>query len=278
METSRDTDRRALADVSETLFIPLYCRALETRSEDPIIKDPKAVEIFERLGIEPPFQRRQLRVMIALRTKVFDACVRDFLSRTPDGVVVNMGCGLDTRFTRMDNGRCRWYDLDLPGVIDIRKRFFEETDRHRSIASSVLEVGWMDDLAKEHPGRRFLFLAEGLFMYLHGEEVKSIVLRVRERFPGAELAFETVSAWGARIAQSRLGRRKFRRRFHLKEDAVFNWGMEDSHVPETWQPGIKLLDEWFYFQTKERKWGWYRWLLRIPRFGRIMWIAHYLLA
>jgi len=225
-----------------------------------------------------PFQRKQLLVMIAVRTKVFDSCVRDFLSREPDGVVVNLGCGLDTRFTRMDNGTCRWYDLDLPEVIEIRKRFFEETDRHRSIASSVLDAGWMETLAKAHAGRPFLFLAEGLFMYLHGEDVKSIVLRMREMFPGAELAFETVNAWGARIAGSRAGRRKFRRRFHLGKDAVFNWGMEDSHVPEAWHLGIRLLDEWYYLRTKERKWGWYRYLLRIPRFGRIMWIAHYRLT
>lgn len=275
METARDADRKALTDVAETLFIPLSCRALETKSENPIIQDPKAIEIFERLGVEVPFQPKQLLVMIAVRTKVFDGCVRDFLSRAPNGVVVNLGCGLDTRFTRVDNGTCQWYDLDLPEVIEIRKRFFEETYRHRSIASSVLDVGWMKALAGAHADRPFLFLAEGLFMYLNGEDVMSIVLRMREMFPGSELAFETVSAWGARIAGSRAGRRKFRRRFHLGKDAVFNWGMVDSHVPETWHPGIRLLDEWYYLRTKERKWGLYRYLLRIPRFGSIMWIVHY---
>lgn len=278
MATMRDADGQRLTGVAETLFIPLYCRALETRSKDPIIRDMKAVEIFEKLGIEAPFRRKALLVMVAVRTKVFDDCVRAFLVRAPGGVVVNLGCGLDTRFARMDNGTCRWYDLDLPEVIELRKRFFEETERHRSIASSVLEVEWMRRLADAHPGRPFLFLAEGLFMYLHEEDVRSLVLRMREAFPGAELAFETVSAWGARIARSRAGRRKFQRRFRLGNDAIFNWGMEDSHVPEAWHPGIRLLDEWHYLKSGERKWGWYRHLLKLPRVGTIMWIARYRLT
>lgn len=266
---------KELSDVAETLFIPLYCRALETESEEPIIRDPKAVEIFRQLNVRAPFQRKQLRVMIAVRTKVFDELVGAFLSRAPDGVIVNLGCGLDTRFTRMDNGRCDWYDLDFPEVVAIRKRFFEETDRYHSIASSVLDSGWMTKLSEVHRGKPFLFLAEGLFMYLHEDEVKSVVLKIQEMFSGAELAFETCSAWGTKIARGKLGRRKFERRFHLGKEAIFNWGMEDSHTPEHWHPGIRLLGESYYLKTKERKWGWYRFLLKFPGFGKIMWIARY---
>lgn len=271
----RDSDSKGLTDVAETLFIPLYCRALETESENPIISDPKAVEIFRKLNVKPPFQRKQLLVMIAARTKVFDEIVKGFLSRSPDCVIVNLGCGLDTRFSRIDNGRCTWYDLDFPEVIDIRKRFFEETERYRTIASSVLDFKWMDDVRRNHPGKSYLFLAEGLFMYLQESEVKSVVLRLRETFPGSQLAFEACSSFGVRMAKSRMGRRKFQKRFKLGKDAIFNWGIEDSFVLESWHTGIKLLNEYFYFKSKEKKWGWYRFLFRFKKFGKIMWIAHY---
>jgi O-methyltransferase involved in polyketide biosynthesis len=39
-----------ITDISETLLIPLYCRAKETQSKDPIINDRKAVEITEKLN------------------------------------------------------------------------------------------------------------------------------------------------------------------------------------------------------------------------------------
>ena len=275
MKDPSEIDLKELTDVAETLFIPLYCRALETESENPIISDYKAVEIFKQLNIQSPFQRRQLLVAIAVRTKVFDEIVRSFLSRSPDGVIVNMGCGLDTRFHRIDNGKCSWYDLDFPEVIALRKRFFEESERHHSIASSVLDFDWMKVLRMTHSDKRFLFLAEGLFMYLNEDEVKSVVLKIRELFPGSELAFEACSTFGARMAKSRLGRRKFQRRFHLGKEAVFNWGIDNGHVLESWHSGIRLLDEIFYFKTNEKKWGWYRFLLKFKKFGEIMWIAQY---
>ncbi len=87
----------------------------------------------------------------------------EFLKSSPDGVVVNIGCGLDSRFSRIDNGRVRFYDLDLPDVIGIKRRFFEETDRYHLIPSSVLDYDWIAPLlqACDVP---FLFVAEGVFM------------------------------------------------------------------------------------------------------------------
>ena len=72
-------------------------------------------------------------VRIAISAKRYDEYVVEFLKSSPDGVVVNIGCGLDSRFSRIDNGRVRFYDLDLPDVIGIKRRFFEGTDRHRFI-------------------------------------------------------------------------------------------------------------------------------------------------
>jgi len=42
---------------------------------------------------------------VILKGREFDRFAQDFLSRHPDGVVVHIGCGLDTRFERVDNGR-----------------------------------------------------------------------------------------------------------------------------------------------------------------------------
>lgn len=42
------TKAENLSDVSETLLIPLYYRAMETQSPEAMIKDEKAVELIKR--------------------------------------------------------------------------------------------------------------------------------------------------------------------------------------------------------------------------------------
>ena len=87
---------------------------------------------------------KRLVVHIAIRAKRYDDYARVFLKRSPDGVIVNIGCGLDSRFQRIDNGQVVFYDLDLPEIIAIKKGFFTETERYRFIASSVLDFNWME--------------------------------------------------------------------------------------------------------------------------------------
>ena len=116
-----------LSDVAATSLVMLYCRALESQTQNPILSDPKAVEVVETLNqalsdSHDTLHRKLvsgkleniLVMSIAIRAKRYDEYVRAVLARTPHAVVVNIGCGLDTRFWRIDNGQVRFYDLDLP--------------------------------------------------------------------------------------------------------------------------------------------------------------------
>lgn len=278
----------AIGDVAATSLVTLYCHAIETRSGDPILYDPKSVEVTT--GLDPilsrsgnPLERTlvegtldpMLVVHIAIRAKKYDQYVKDFLARSPDGIVVNIGCGLDSRFLRIDNGTVHFYDLDLPEVIDLKKRFFEETNRYHLIASSVLDYGWMS-VVSAHKGP-FLFMAEGVFMYLDGEEVKSLVLTLRKEFPGSELVCEVVNSLWLKAPLKKMVEYKMRRRLHLGKDAVFRFGIRRSRELEEWQQGIRLLDDWSYFDSGEKKIGWLKIFSRIGLFRYTQWTVHYLL-
>lgn len=39
-----------ISDVATTSFVTLYCHAIESQSKDPILDDPKAVEITHELN------------------------------------------------------------------------------------------------------------------------------------------------------------------------------------------------------------------------------------
>lgn len=115
-----------LNGVAETLLITLYARAVESQRPDALIKDDKAVAIVKQMDCD--FSRLKLQgrdeVAVILRMRKFDRHAREFLNRNPNAVIVHIGCGLDTRFERVDNGRVEWFDLDLPEVIEPRLSAF----------------------------------------------------------------------------------------------------------------------------------------------------------
>ncbi len=237
-----------LSGVAETLLITLYIRAMESQRHDALVKDERAEALVRQL--DPETLRKTLaltddfsRVAVILKGREFDRFTRDFLSLHPDATVVHIGCGLDMRFERVDNGQVEWYDLDLPDVIDLRRKLVGgEGARHHFLACSVLENAWMD--AVSVPQRRtFLFLAEGVFMYFEEAQVKALVLTLRDRFPGAELVFDAFSPfmrWGhnVRVTRTRVG-------------AYLHWGLKHAQDLEQWGSSIRLLDERYPFRYPE---------------------------
>src|SRR5512137_1676755 len=139
------TTKPDLSGVAATLLITLYIRAIESQRPDALIKDERAEAVVRRLDPETLRKTAALtddstRVVVILKSRDFDRFVLDFLSRHPDAVVVHIGCGLDSRFERVDNGRVEWYDLDLPDVIALRRKFMgDEHDRYHLLGCSVLE-------------------------------------------------------------------------------------------------------------------------------------------
>lgn len=274
-------------DVSFTLLATLYSRAHESRSKDPIFTDPQSEEIVRQLTpllAQSPNKLHQnlakgkvdknLVVHIALRAKRYDAYTRSFLQQAPDGVVINIGAGLDTRFQRIDNGQVQFYDLDFPEVIDLKRKLLNERDRYRFIPSSVLDFAWMDQVAafKDRP---FLFLAEGVFMYLREEEVKLLVLALQANFPGCELVCEVVNAVWLWPSLKWMIDMKLQREMQFGKGVTYHFGIHDGQELESWHEGIEFLDEWSYFDAPEKKLGMLKLFRHIPLLRKTQWTVHY---
>ncbi|MFJ4653190.1 class I SAM-dependent methyltransferase [Nocardia sp. NPDC088792] len=200
---SEDNRRQlALTPVQETLVIPLHGRAVESRKPRGLLHDEQAVRIVDSIDYDfTKFDGGASILITALRACVFDAWTREFLSAHPGGTVVELGAGLSSRFDRLDNGTCRWFDLDLPEVIELRGRFFADTERRRMITASILDSGWLDEVA-EAPGP-YLFIAEGVLPYFDESEARKVLTTMVERFPGSLIAFDTCGR-KAVAAQDRL--------------------------------------------------------------------------
>ena len=225
----------------ETLLITLYSKTFG--SPPGWFSDPAAWKIVE--AIDYDFSKLKVktgtRLTVCLRAMKIDREIRTFLQAAPDGVVLHLGCGLDTRFDRVDNGRVRWYDLDLPEAIELRRKLFNESERYRMIASSVTDWAWMSQVNTH--GQPAFIAAEGLMMYLKPEEVKELVLRLQGAFPGGRLVFDAFSGFTARNV--------YRNPSLRKTGAVIQWGIDDPHEIERWAPGIHLNEEWTFDQAEE---------------------------
>jgi O-methyltransferase involved in polyketide biosynthesis len=122
-----------------------------------------------------------------------------------------------------------WIDLDLPDTVALRRRFFADTDRRRLVAASLLDDGWLADVAAL-PGPYF-FVSEGVLTYLTEAEATGALARIAARFPGARLAFDTSTA--ASLANEH--------KMAAKRDiARWQWACDDPRTLE--RHGLRLLD------------------------------------
>ncbi|MBE0676675.1 MAG: class I SAM-dependent methyltransferase [Bacteroidales bacterium] len=275
----------SISDVSSTMLITLYARARESTSKNPIINDPKAVEMIEILkkeitGSDNPIHRKilkdkynqKLAVTMALRSRRFDRYVSDFLSKYPLGTVINLGCGLDTRFYRTDNGTVTWYDIDFPEVIELRRRFLEENSRHLFIGDSVTNPDWITQVKTGGP---YLILAEGLFMYLTETDVRELFQSVQRELGSAEIACEVANLYWVNKMKSGWMKWKFKRQLGMTGGAVFSFGVPESRYFESWNPKFTFLDEWTYFDDHEAKLGWFNLFSSFDVVRKVQWIVHY---
>jgi O-methyltransferase involved in polyketide biosynthesis len=179
-----------LDPVQETLVIPLYGRAVESRKPDGVLRDDTAVRIVEAIDYDfAKFDGGPSLLGTVLRAAILDTWTREFLADHPQSTVVELGTGLSSRYDRLGTGCCRWFDLDLPEVIDLRRQFFTDTEHRRMIAASVLDLSWMDVVAQAP--EPYLFLADGVLAYLDENDAHRVLAAIAGRFPGSLLAFDT---------------------------------------------------------------------------------------
>lgn len=225
--------------VPETMLQTLFARAAHSQKKEHKFYDKKAVEIVKQLDYDFSKAEKDAAMSsgVIARTILLDRMVGAFLEENPDATVVNIACGLDTRVYRLDNGRVRWYNLDLPEVIGIRRRFLNEQGRISMIAKSAMDESWAAEI--EDQTGKVLVVLEGLVMYLTETDVRKILSIICRRFEHAEIIMETMNPFIMR---------------HMKEKSIeaskarFTWGLKtgkelERMAPElTWIKDVSLVE------------------------------------
>lgn len=178
----------------------------------------------------------------------FDRAVRRFIGKHANAVVVNVGCGLDTRFQRIGDGKAVFYDMDLPEVIALRRELIPEQPGNPYIAASLLETDWLDDLRRRHSDAHFIFVVEGVLMYFYEKQVKAFLHHVAERFGGGELWFDVCGTIMSRHGETR---------FAPRTRGANPLRSERRRLVEQWEPRLRLLEQANYMKFFRPRWGFF---------------------
>jgi len=238
-----------LSPVSRTAILTLLGHVVASEKKSGAFDDPMAVLCLERLTSRASAQEKgwitkQKRLIgtydaraMARRVQAFDGSADLFISSHPGCTVVNLGCGFDTRFWRINNKDCRYVEIDLPEVVALKQEILKDHLAYDLIGRSVLDPSWIDEVTTDG-NSNFLLLAEGLFMFLPEHEVRNLAQLMTQKFVHsqlvAEMAYEkwTRGLWGMALAlQARV----------WGLDVAFSFGIKNPHDIESYARDLKVL-------------------------------------
>lgn len=223
--------------VQKTMLIPLWGRAQASRLYPQILVDQQAIDIVAAMDYDFTYIASSFDGFGAMshlvRANAMDNAIRAYSAEHPRALVVNIGCGLDTNFSRTDNGTLRWYDLDLPGALAFRNSILAPLSRTHQLACSVFDTAWFDQVDfRGEDGA--VFTASGVLYFFEEEAIRALFIRMAEAFPGGELVFDANSS-------TALERSKQMMRHTGNAGAEMFFAVDDPGLFEHWSPKIRLL-------------------------------------
>jgi O-methyltransferase involved in polyketide biosynthesis len=221
--------------VRASLLLSVVARAIDYKSRPSMLGDRTANEIVGQLNVDVrPLQvNRGIRLNAAMRARHLDAWVRAFIERHPSCVVVELGCGIDSRAVRVDPPRTmRWYDVDLPDVIELRKRFYAEAPGREMIGADLATTTWIDALPSKVPA---IIVADGVQPWLTDQQFRTLLHALVEHFGSGEFVMNGFSRLAARLAPETEVMQRYKVPFPHP-------GIDDPREVEQYHPRLRFAE------------------------------------
>jgi methyltransferase (TIGR00027 family) len=222
-----------LSGAPQTMLATFYAKALDADLERPILGDRFARDIVDRIDYDWSKTTITARNSPAVTTRSahFDRWARQFLAVHTNAVVLHLGCGLDSRYYRLDPAASvEWYDVDYPDVAELRAKLYPPREHCHVVAASVTDPSWLDAVPADRPT---LMIGEGLTMYLTEEDGVALLRRIVDHAPSGELQFDAFSRFGIKA--------QWTNAVVKRAGATLHWGIDRPDDILEAVPGLRLL-------------------------------------
>lgn len=236
--------------IESTLFVPMLGRIYASEQFPNILYDEKALFLKGKLSaglLKQDQQGQYALIASASRSTNMDRCIWDFLKHQSQGVIVQLGCGMETAFYRNDNGHTRWYGVDLADVIAYRRELLPEPEREVYLAEDAFSDDWIKRVRADVPDAPLLITASGLFHYFPEEKVLGL-LRMLQRYGNIEIVFDTVNKSGMTML-----RKKYMKQVGHADVEMFFYVDSAQELVAKVGGGIRVLAEEPYYRHIPRR-------------------------
>lgn len=266
-----DSKEIKLDGVPETMLLPLWGRAVETQKQKPLLIDNKAAYIINSIRYDfttiSNNIRKLTRASWIARSIFFDKKIKEYINVNPNATIVNVGCGLDTTFDRIDNGKINWIDLDLPDAIELRRQFFQESERSRFIAKSVFDTSWYNDIINKD---NVMLLIAGVLYYFEESEVRILLTDIHRYLPGSEIIFDHASKLGVKLSNEQVIKGG-----GMNKSAYLKWGIDNIFEIEKWGTYIKVFSNMPMYNEYKKNYSFTKRIgMNISDYLKIMSLTH----
>ena len=186
-------------EVNRTLFIPLYGKSLVSK-QGILLNDPTAEQIWEEEKFPIPGKARSkwLAYNMAMRARVFDEWTTAMLGEYPDALVLQIGCGLDSRCYRVKGAFKNWIDCDFSSVISVRKKYFKETETYHMTGLDASDPEQIKMLPHD---KKVILILEGLSMYLKTEEMHGLFQALQTKYDTMYVLLDVYTKFGVKASK-----------------------------------------------------------------------------
>ncbi|HCK88152.1 MAG TPA: class I SAM-dependent methyltransferase, partial [Erysipelotrichaceae bacterium] len=129
--------------IADTLYIPLTARIYVSEHFPEYFRDDKAVSLKNEIPYEEIASKSSEYFQMAGACRFYntDQMIKAFIDRHEKCNIVNVGCGLETAYFRINPApeKAVFYEMDLPEVIAARRKVLGESENEILIPGDMFD-------------------------------------------------------------------------------------------------------------------------------------------
>jgi O-Methyltransferase involved in polyketide biosynthesis len=235
--------------VANTLFIPLEARIFVSKKFPEYFYDEKALSLAQHITNDSIRKKSSEYSFMASVARYYniDSMTEDFLGKHKHCNIIYLGAGLETAYHRLNGADMldvRFFEVDLPEVIDVRRALLGTGTNEVLIGGDMFDFCWKKGIDSTLPS---LLIATGVFQYFSEEKVVRFIKESRNVFTHAELIFDATNETGLAYTNKyvkKTGNDDALMHFYINNSALFSKTIDAT-----------LIEEQLFFQNARKMLG-----------------------